>query len=357
MRESLVEIGRRICANADAGAKPLEIYAIYDRYFGDFSDRAVTLLELGVHTGESLKVWASYFPLGTIIGVDIGKNRADFSGYPNIVFERGDQTDPERLKQICLAHAADGLDIIVDDASHIGHNSAASYATLFPYLKPGGLYIVEDWGTGYFDDWPDGGHFQRFHSEAVDGQIAKRIPSHDFGMVGFVKSLVDEVAGDNVKPMLRAAPTRPNIMSFIHLYKESVIIGKSSVRADAQIINGSTRSLAVNMSSNLTKQSARVRRFLRDPFLITLIALIVAGSTLGGFFIGRHITRDEFIRKVSTRSAVESASLATAGNTSLNLFQVLGKRSDDPLTAQALAKLYNLPIGDRISGVTSADQL
>jgi FtsJ-like methyltransferase len=225
MRESLVEIGRRICANADATAKPLKIYEIYDRYFGDFADRAVTLLELGVHTGESLKVWASYFPLGTIIGVDIVENN-DFSGYPNIVFECGDQTDPDRLKEICLAHAANGLDIIVDDASHIGLNSAASYATLFPYLSPGGLYIVEDWGTGYFDDWPDGSHFQKFRPEAVDGQIAKRIPSHDFGMVGFVKSLVDEVAGDHVKPTLNAAPTRTDTMSFMHFYKETVIIGK-----------------------------------------------------------------------------------------------------------------------------------
>lgn len=228
MRESLVEIGRRICSNVNADAKPLRMYAIYDRYFRDFSDRPVTLLELGVYTGESLKVWASYFPRGTVIGVDIMENRADFSGYPNIVFERADQTDSGRLKEICLAHAAGGLDIIVDDASHIGQYSAASYAALFPYLKSGGLYIVEDWGTGYFDDWPDGNHFQRFCSEAVDGQIARRIPSHDFGMVGFVKSLVDEVAGDHVKPTRSATPTRPDVMSFMHLYKQTVIIGKKA---------------------------------------------------------------------------------------------------------------------------------
>src|SRR5882672_7514562 len=105
MRKSLVEIGRRICAGADAAAKPLGIYAIYDRYFGHFADLAITLLELGVHTGESLKVWASYFPRGTIIGVDITENQVDFSGYPNIIFQRGDQTEPQRLKEICSAHA------------------------------------------------------------------------------------------------------------------------------------------------------------------------------------------------------------------------------------------------------------
>lgn len=225
MHESLVEIGRRTCANADAVAKSLEYYAIYDRYFCDLCDRAVTLLELGVHTGKSLKVWATYFRRGTIIGVDIMENSADFSGYPNIVFERGDQTDSDRLKEICLAHAPNGLDIIVDDASHIGQSSLASYTTLFGYLKPGGLYIVEDWGTGYFDEWPDGSRLKKFRSQTVEGQIAKRIPSHDFGMVGFVKSLVDEFAGDKLK--LSDISTRPPIVSFMHIYGNIVIVKKA----------------------------------------------------------------------------------------------------------------------------------
>jgi len=229
MHESLSEISGRICVNADPAAKPVKFYAIYDRYFGDFSAGAATLLELGVYLGHSLKVWASYFSQGTVIGVDIKENTADFSSYPNIVFERGDQVDPKRLNEIILRHAANGLDIIVDDASHIGHNSAASFAILFPHLKPGGLYVVEDWGTGYFDDWPDGNHFQEFHVEAVDGQIIRRIPSHDFGMVGFVKSLVDQVAGDNIKPLLSASPTRPDTLSFMHFYKEMVIIKKNSL--------------------------------------------------------------------------------------------------------------------------------
>jgi hypothetical protein len=222
---SLVEIARHLCANADDTAKPLVLYAIYDRYFGEFSGQPIKMLELGVYTGESLKVWASYFPQGTIIGLDLMES-PDFSGYPNIVFKRGDQTDSDRLKEICLTYAADGLDIVLDDASHIGQHSAASYKALFPHLKPGGLYIIEDWGTGYLDDWPDGSHFQKFHSEAIAGQIPKRIASHDFGMVGFVKSLVDEVAGDHIKPTLRGNPSQPNTLSVIHFHKETAIIRK-----------------------------------------------------------------------------------------------------------------------------------
>src|SRR6266699_1974207 len=201
---SLVELAKRICANADDGAKPLRMYAIYDRYFGEFSG-PINLLELGVHTGESLKLWASYFPQGKIIGIDIIES-PNFSDYPNVVFECADQTDSDRLKEICLTHGE--LDIVIDDASHIGQYSAASYDALFPHLKRGGLYIIEDWCTGYLGDWPDGSEFQR--CEAVDG----RIPSHDFGMVGFIKTRVDEVACEKRKPTLRSTLTLPNIFSF-----------------------------------------------------------------------------------------------------------------------------------------------
>jgi hypothetical protein len=231
MRESLEEIARRLCTQTDPTVKPVRFYTIYDRYFGQLADEAVAFLELGVHTGESLKVWATYFSKGIIVGLDIAENKADFSGHPNIVFERGNQTDADRLREIVLKHAPGGLDIVLDDASHVGQYAAASYATLFPYLKPGGLYVIEDWGTGYFDDWPDGNHFQRYHTEPVDDLIAKRIPSHDFGMVGFVKALVDQVAGDNVRPLLSALPTRSDTISFMHFYKEMVIIEKSRTPA------------------------------------------------------------------------------------------------------------------------------
>ena len=96
MIESLVDIAQRIRVSADPTLKGAKFYAIYDRYFGEFRDRPIAMLEIGVHTGESLKVWATYFPQGTIIGLDREK-KADFSDYPNIVFEQGDQTDTHLL--------------------------------------------------------------------------------------------------------------------------------------------------------------------------------------------------------------------------------------------------------------------
>lgn len=53
--------------------------------------------------------------------------------------------------------APEGFDIIIDDASHFGDLTKIAFWHLFDnHLKPSGLYVIEDWGTGYWSDWTDG---------------------------------------------------------------------------------------------------------------------------------------------------------------------------------------------------------
>lgn len=101
------------------------------------------------------------------------------------------------------------------------------------------------------------------------------------------------------------------------------------------------------MSTNWSEEPTHTPRPLHRVVLSLVISLIAGCGTLGGFLIGRHITEDEFIRKVSTQSGVENTSLVAAGNAPLSLSQVLGKGIDDPLTAQALARMYDVPVEDR----------
>ena len=42
------------------------LYELYESYLRELTDRPITLLELGVHGGASLKTFASYFPNGKI---------------------------------------------------------------------------------------------------------------------------------------------------------------------------------------------------------------------------------------------------------------------------------------------------
>jgi SAM-dependent methyltransferase len=205
------------------------LYELYESYLRDLTDRPITLLELGVLAGRSLKTFANYFPNGRIIGVDIEGGQLDFTEFPNIVFARGDQRNADELDAICAAHAPDGLDVIIDDASHYGTWSLAAYTALFPHLKPGGLYFIEDWTTGYWDDWPDGSRLQTFPRESAGERPGKRIPSHDFGMVGLVKSLVEEVASGWIRPNRSEPDPRPPRMETMHVYKQMVVLRKAQI--------------------------------------------------------------------------------------------------------------------------------
>ena len=90
-----------------------------------------------------------------------------------------------------------------------------------------------------------------------------------------------------------------------------------------------------------------MRKSRYDVLLATFISLTVVVAAIGGFLIGRHITRDAFIEKVSTQGAVEKATLVSAGTAPLSLNQIIGRGVDDPLTEKALANAYGVPDGDR----------
>lgn len=180
----------------DGVTKPLSYYKIYDQLIDD--ETVGSILEIGVHKGESTKILATRFPDAHIVALDHRLSDIDFSEYPNITYLQCDQTDSTTLNAICAKHFGTGIDLVIDDASHIGHYSAITFHTLFPHLKSNGLYLVEDWGTGYWCSWTDGGRYQRVQPGRVGGRIRKSNPSHSLGMVGFVKSLVDFTAVDDI---------------------------------------------------------------------------------------------------------------------------------------------------------------
>ncbi|HYK48420.1 MAG TPA: hypothetical protein VEU94_01750, partial [Terriglobales bacterium] len=129
---------------------------LYDPILTSWSNKEIKLLEVGVEKGGSLKLWRDYFPRGTIVGIDRKLPRRLETGERIQVFQ-GDQADRAFLSKVASRTAPDGFDIIVDDASHIGELTKATFWHLFDrHLKPGGLYAIEDWGTGYLDDFPDG---------------------------------------------------------------------------------------------------------------------------------------------------------------------------------------------------------
>ncbi len=57
-----------------------------------------------------------------------------------------DQADRRRLTAIVEEEfGADPLDFVIDDASHLRRPTRASFDVLFPRLREGGLFVIEDW--------------------------------------------------------------------------------------------------------------------------------------------------------------------------------------------------------------------
>jgi SAM-dependent methyltransferase len=232
-------------------------------YLGDFEEvlghrrtRPTAVLELGVFHGGSLQMWRDYFADGPVIGLDLNPIAVpDTSG--RVKTYAGSQDDPDLLDRIRAECAPDGFDVIIDDCAHIGWLAKASFWHLYPrHLRPGGIYVVEDWGTGYWDLWSDGHHFRQGSSSPsriergvrrfsdwlgrrpsllgrVGRRVArslgpKRLPTHDYGMVGFVKQLVDECGMPDITAPGRGglSPAKPSSIEKMRISTGHVFVYK-----------------------------------------------------------------------------------------------------------------------------------
>lgn len=108
---------------------------MYHSYIGFYAEnlkRDASVLEIGV-TPASLMLWRRYFS-GDVVGIDI-EDRAAVDG---TLFIRADAT-----KDVAALGAME-FDYIVDDASHLVADQVATFDLLYPRLKPGGSYFIED---------------------------------------------------------------------------------------------------------------------------------------------------------------------------------------------------------------------
>lgn len=134
--------------------KWLHYLPIYDRLFEKYSGRPVRFLEIGVLAGGSMHMWRTYFgPLATIFGIDINPDCAGYGGLAGEV-RIGSQDDPEFLRSVVSEMG--GVDIVLDDGSHVARHQRASFDVLFPLLSDGGLYVIEDLHTSYWPDYEGG---------------------------------------------------------------------------------------------------------------------------------------------------------------------------------------------------------
>jgi cephalosporin hydroxylase len=178
---------------------------IYERHLSCYRDKPFVFLEIGVFDGGSLDMWRRYFgSKAIIVGIDINPKCAERVDPPNQV-RIGSQADPKFLQDVVKEFGAP--DVILDDGSHMASHQRASFNSLFPSLKVGGLYIIEDLQTSYWPDW-EGGY--RRKGTAIE----------------FIKQMIDDLHGwYHKRPTVTPAK---NTIGAIHLYDSVAVIEKAN---------------------------------------------------------------------------------------------------------------------------------
>lgn len=113
----------------------------YDRFYEEeLANRDIRqVLEVGIGGGGSLLAWAEAWPRAHVYGVDISHILNPMQ-HPRIHIVRADATTPIVVSLLPL----DGFDFIVDDASHVLQDQVTTARLLFPLLRHGGTYVIED---------------------------------------------------------------------------------------------------------------------------------------------------------------------------------------------------------------------
>lgn len=154
---------------------------IYEQYFHQLRDEPIVLVEYGVGGygdpragGQSLRMWAEYFPKATIVGVDNQPKALSLVDRVHIVI--GDQTDTGVAEDLAATYGA--FDIVIDDASHVSNLTIATFKAAWPHIRGGGFYVCEDTFLSY--------------DESFGGQPDPDAPGDETAMQ-FFRRMADEV--------------------------------------------------------------------------------------------------------------------------------------------------------------------
>jgi hypothetical protein len=141
--EKEVEYFTLLCCKYGTDKVDLNYTPFYVSHFRNIRNEIKSVLEIGISGGNSLRVWRDYFPNALIYGIDCD-NKYIFNEERIKTF-KADQSNREHL--VPLMRQIGEVDIIIDDGGHTMQQQQISLGCLFPFVKGGGYYIIEDLST------------------------------------------------------------------------------------------------------------------------------------------------------------------------------------------------------------------
>lgn len=161
----------------DKGADQHNYTPYYSIFFEALKFVPLNLLEIGIDKGASVQMWNDYFKSGEIHGIDL---RGDYQ----YLFDEGITThivDQSKKGELIVfgEQYKDYYSIIVDDGSHASDDQIITFEILFPYLKSGGYYCVEDLLCDYDSRWNKGRSSIEYFKQLVSDVNMNGLVSND----------------------------------------------------------------------------------------------------------------------------------------------------------------------------------
>jgi len=144
-------------------AKPHGYLPHLEKFFSPIREAEIKFLEIGVGGGESIRTWLLYFRNAVVFGVDNVHstnpwNTVGEKPHDRYKFVTGDQSS-EVFWKCFVADYPIEWDVFIDDGGHYSNQVITTLNCMWPSIRSGGLYIIEDLGCSYSpifqtQNWP-----------------------------------------------------------------------------------------------------------------------------------------------------------------------------------------------------------
>ena len=221
-------------------------------------------MEIGIQNGGSLEVWSSYFQNARVIvgsDIDLKCKNLKFKN-EKIKLVIGDINKNITRKKI--TDITKGFDIIIDDGSHKSKDINSTFLFFYPYLNPGGIYLIEDLQCSYWKNF-GGGLLEKqssidFLKLFIDvlnfqswGMAFKKLGSLRFGYPGTKKSIQIKKFCD---------------IESIHFHNSICVIkkGKAPNSIGERVVSGRKAIVQAQMPKSGSPFKPQSQRLKRAPF-------------------------------------------------------------------------------------------
>jgi len=135
--------------------KPAKVSRVLEVGIGTNDESAASSMGKEGVPGASLRMWAELFPNAEVYGADVDpKSHISADRIQSVLLDSTDQESIQKFLEY-FANMTDnsGFDLIIDDGLHTPESNLRLLNSLFPLVRQGGFYVIEDIPVAWKGFW------------------------------------------------------------------------------------------------------------------------------------------------------------------------------------------------------------